>query len=363
MVMDHKITVMVTGIGGGGHGEQILKALRLADTDYEIVGCDMSPLSKGLAEVDYPYLVPPASDPDYLACILALCRKHTVKALFHGSEPELKVMSRERATIEGEGIFLPINPASVIDICMDKFRTMAFLSGHGFSYPKTVRVSSLDDVEKVDFIPAILKPSVGGGGSVNTFLAQTERELSLLSEYLLSIYTEFIIQEYVGTPEGEYTVGVLLSMEGELLNSIAVKRIILSGLSNRMKVPNRSGNSDLGRILAISSGISQGEIGRYPEVTESCEGLAKTLGCKGAVNVQCRLVEGKVYVFEINPRFSGTTSLRAMVGYNEPDTLIRKHLLGEEISPHFEYDTGVIMRGLEERFIKDMDFPNGRSFL
>ena len=34
-------------------------------------------------------------------------------------------------------------------------------------------------------------------------------------------------------------------------------------------------------------------------------------------------------MFEINPRFSGTTSLRAMVGYNEPDVLIRHHVLGE----------------------------------
>ncbi|RLC14554.1 MAG: carbamoyl phosphate synthase, partial [Deltaproteobacteria bacterium] len=107
--MSQKIAVMVTGIGGGGHGEQIIKALRLADTKYEIVGCDMSPVSKGLAEVEHPYLVPPASDPDYITCILALCNKHKVKALFHGSEPELKVMSRDREAIEGNGIFLPIN--------------------------------------------------------------------------------------------------------------------------------------------------------------------------------------------------------------------------------------------------------------
>ena len=45
-----RITVMLTGIGGGGHGEQILKALKLAETDYEIIGCDMSPNSLGLSE-------------------------------------------------------------------------------------------------------------------------------------------------------------------------------------------------------------------------------------------------------------------------------------------------------------------------
>ena len=29
---------MITGIGGGGHGEQILKALRLAGRPYRIIG-------------------------------------------------------------------------------------------------------------------------------------------------------------------------------------------------------------------------------------------------------------------------------------------------------------------------------------
>ena len=51
-----KVKVMVTGVGGGGHGEQILKALRLASTEYEIVGSDMSPLSKGLQDIDYQHL-------------------------------------------------------------------------------------------------------------------------------------------------------------------------------------------------------------------------------------------------------------------------------------------------------------------
>ncbi len=360
--MSQKIAVMVTGIGGGGHGEQIIKALRLADTKYEIVGCDMSPVSKGLAEVEHPYLVPPASDPDYITCILALCNKHKVKALFHGSEPELKVMSRDREAIEGNGIFLPINPESVIDTCMDKFKTMAFLSENGFSFPQSIRVSSLEDIKKAKVIPAILKPSVGGGGSVNTFIAQTERELYLLAEYLLGIYSEFIVQEYLGTPECEYTVGVLIAMDGVLLNSIAVKRTILSGLSNRMKVPNRTGNPDFSPILAVSSGISQGEVGRFPEVTAICEKIAMKLGCRGAVNIQCRFIDGKVYVFEINPRFSGTTSLRAMVGYNEPDILIRKHLLGEDIQPQFNYETGIIMRGLQETFIRNTNFPDSRSF-
>jgi carbamoyl-phosphate synthase large subunit len=145
---------------------------------------------------------------------------------------------------------------------------------------------------------------------------------------------------------------VLLDLDGVLLNSIAIRRYILSALSNRIKVPNRTERQDLGPVLAISSGVSQGEIGRFPEITGECERIAMALGARGPLNVQCRFVEGRVHVFEINPRFSGTTSLRAMVGYNEPDVLVRRHLLGQDIPRHFEYGSGVIMRSLSETLVQ-----------
>ncbi|MBO4646832.1 MAG: ATP-grasp domain-containing protein [Lentisphaeria bacterium] len=348
-----RITVMLTGIGGGGHGEQILKALKLAETDYEIIGCDMSPNSLGLSEVEVGYVVPPASSPDYLPEILRLCRKHKVSALFHGSEPELKVFSANRKQIEAEGIFLPINPESVIATCMDKFKTMDFLKANGFRYPKTVEIEKESDVDQVDFLPAIVKPSVGSGGSSNVFLAQTKGELKMFADYLLPQYQRFIVQEYVGTIDSEYTVGVLTDMDGTFLNSIAVKKYIMSGLSNRFKMKNRTGRTELGDILAVSSGVSQGEIGPFPEVTATCEKIAAALGSRGAINIQCRLFRGEVYVFEINPRFSGTTSLRAMAGYNEPDILVRSRLFHERPEVRFPYRSGLIVRGLKEVLVRN----------
>jgi len=194
----------------------------------------------------------------------------------------------------------------------------------------------------------VVKPSVGGGGSANVFIAQTRDELLAFGTHLLTIYPRFVVQEYVGTPEDEYTVGVLFSQDGSFLNSIAVKRVLGTALSTRARVSNRTARTELGPVLLISSGVSQGRIGHWPEVTGQCEVIAKALKPCGPVNIQCRLVNGKVVVFEINPRFSGTTSMRAMVGYNEPDVLIRKDVFGENIAERFEYREGTIMRALSE---------------
>lgn len=297
------------------------------------------------------------SDPSYLDSLLGVCRAQGVEVLFHGSEPELKVLSANRAAIADAGVFLPVNPAPVIDTCLDKVRTMQALESAGFSVPAYRRVTSVEDAVTFGRLPAVLKPSIGGGGSANLYLVQEPEELQAAAAQLLKLHPEFIIQEYVGTPDGEYTVGVLLDMDGQLLNSIAIQRYIMSALSNRVKVRNRTPRRDLGDVLAISSGVSQGRIGRFREVTSQCEEIALALGARGPLNIQCRLVDGRVQVFEINPRFSGTTSLRAMVGYNEPDVLVRKHLLGESIEARFPYDEGVIMRSLAETLIGDVDFP------
>ncbi len=349
--MRHPLTVMVTAVGGGGLGEQILKALHLAKTDYQVVGTDVTPYSKGLREVDHACVVPPAVDPTYIETILGICEQQGVRALLPGSEAELRVLGRARSAFERQRIFLPINPEPVLELCLDKSQTMRSLLEHGFTVPRTVKIEEAADLEQVDFFPAVLKPSIGGGGSANLFLAQTPDELRVFGRYLLEICPEYIVQEYVGDPESEYTVGVLCSMDGELINTIALRRNILSALSNRLKAPNRTGNRALGPILAISSGVSQGQIGRFPEVTGPCAEIATRLGCTGPVNIQCRLVDERVHVFEINPRFSGTTSLRAMVGYNEPDVLIRRHVLGEEVHPFFPYGSGTIVRGLQECLI------------
>ena len=129
----------------------------------------------------------------------------------------------------------------------------------------------------------------------------------------------------------------LAQWKGEVINSIAVHRVIDSGLGNKLKVKNTTGRADLGSHLVVSSGISQGRVGKYAEVTGPCEEIARKIGSKGPLNIQCRFVNGKLFVFEINPRYSGTTPLRSMVGFNEPEIMIRKYVLHETVAPHFPF--------------------------
>lgn len=345
------IHVLVTAIGGGGHGDQILKALRLAPPGrYTIFGADANPHCPQASLVERFVTLPMARDPDYMTVLLRTCKELGVRALFHGCEPELLLFAANREAIESAGIFLPMNDSAMIQLCMDKAKTNARLAELGFPAPRYVNVTSESEFEGIDWFPVVVKPAVGSGGSANVFIAQDVKELKALAVYLdLGGTTEgFMIQEYVGTPDKEFTVGVLHDLEGRYVNSIAVKRHLNSGLSVRTSVPNRTGRKELGSRLVISSGVSQGDIGRFDEVTTQCREIADRLDSHGPLNLQCRFVDGKVRVFEINPRFSGTTSLRAMVGMNEPDLLVRRHLLNEDVGQDASYQEATILRSLTE---------------
>jgi carbamoyl-phosphate synthase large subunit len=218
------------------------------------------------------YLLPPANRPDYIKALLKLCLSQKIQVLFCGSEPELRVLNQNRDVFVRHNILLPINSRRVIEICLDKSRTFRFLEENNFHVPKWRLLRSDGGLKYLKdlSLPVVIKPSIGSGGSVNIFVAQTYQEINFFVRYLLQLCPQVVVQEYMGTPDHEYTVGVLSDLNGKLLNSIGLKRYILSSLSNKIKIPNLTSRKELGPILAISSGISQGEIGRFPEVTQQC---------------------------------------------------------------------------------------------
>ncbi len=347
-MVNNRIRVLIAGVGGGSHGMEIMKALRLSDIPYDICGTDMSRQSLGLFKVDKSYIVPSALNDEYIPTILDICETEEIQVIFHGSEPELRVLSENRGIFEKRGIFLPFNSREVINICLDKKQTFDFLKNKGIPIPNTVAIDSEKDLDIIDFFPVVIKPYMGGGGSNNTFIAQDREELLLLYKYILKHRKRLIVQQYTGSYDNEYTVGVLSDRDGDLISAVAIKRHILSGLSNRLKVTSINSNNE---VLAISSGISQGEVVRETELLDQCKRIASAFGSKGPLNIQCRFVDNTVYPFEINPRFSGTTYMRALAGVNEPDLLIRKYVLKEAIPKNIVPKTGLILRGLEEMYI------------
>jgi carbamoyl-phosphate synthase large subunit len=198
--------------------------------------------------------------------------------------------------------------------------------------PRTASAADWQRLVDEAGFPLVGKPTEESGGSRNVAILVSKAEVErYLDDNKGS--REVLLQEYVESPDEEYTVGVLISKSRELIDSIVIHRRLL-GLSMGAQ---RGWD---GRNYALSTGYSQGSIVKHPSLQEVCEKLALKIGICGPVNIQCRISPRGVTILEVHPRFSGTTSIRAEVGFNEPDILIRNFLFGEEFG-RLNYQTEV----------------------
>jgi carbamoyl-phosphate synthase large subunit len=149
--MGSKIIVLVTGVGGCGVGEGVAKVLLQRRDRYKVIGGNMHADAPFLFRSDAAFLVPPASDPLYLAAIERLCDRENIRVIIPGSEPELKALSESRARFESRGIALIANTIDVLDIANDTWLTAKFLVASGFRAPVSALGSSVTTLlDKVD---------------------------------------------------------------------------------------------------------------------------------------------------------------------------------------------------------------------
>ncbi len=332
-----KRSVLIAGIGGASLGTEIFKSLRRS-RNYSIFGADISPYAFGLYQAGFvrTYVV---SREKYIQNILDICKREEIDAIIPGGEEPLLLLCNQEYLFEQEDILLAINSREVIELCSNKIKTFDYLSSQGIAVPTTRVIDDLDDLNSLHY-PCVIKPCTRSGGSVFTFLADDAEEASLYISYLRRRAIKAVAQIYIHPFEGEYTVGVLSLSDGKVVGSIALKRFFNSKLSYLMKYDDK----------VISSGYSQGLIEEFKNVREQAEDIALKIDSRGPLNIQGRLKDGVLYPFELNARFSATTYLRAMAGFNEVDIFLR-YLFGQKYKLPENIRYGYYFRSLEEEYI------------
>lgn len=293
--------VLVTG-AGALLGQGILRSLLDSTLEPELVAVDPSPLSAGLYWVERRHLVPMARDPRYLEVFESILAAERPDAVLVGTDVELGLLAAHRAELEQRwSTRVVVSSPRVVGIADDKYLTWQFLTDHGFPAPDSCLPGGEEAlIARVGF-PLVVKPRVGAraiGMSVVHDRAQLAHALTLAKDP--------VIQECVGTDADEYTAGTL-TFDGRCDASIVMRRDL------------RDGNTYRAWVEA------------FPELNAEVRRLAEALGAFGPANFQFRLDDGRVKVFEINGRFSGTTPLRRHAGFNEVEMVLRKVLLGEPV--------------------------------
>jgi carbamoyl-phosphate synthase large subunit len=326
--------VLITGIGGNV-GQGVLKSLRASSRSFQIVGIDMEILSAGFSLVDGYYQTPRTSHPDFPSALRNIAKEEELEAIYVCSPSELQFFATHREQLESElGLSVFVNPPEVIQMGSDKLQTAEFLAASGFRSPKTVLAN--DDEGVIRLIdecgfPLIMKPR-DGFSSKNVFLVNSLKQIEAAS----TLVPNLIVQQYLPNDSAEYTAATLSGPDKKVRGHIVLRRDLLQGTTYRTEL------------------IQDEKIDR--EVVN----IVERLGAVGPCNLQFRLLENEVCVFEINPRFSGTGGIRYLYGFNDCEMIFELFRLGMEVKQP-ELNKAVVLRYWNEVYIPNASFEDLRT--
>jgi carbamoyl-phosphate synthase large subunit len=254
-----------------------------------VIVTDVNPMSPAVYAADRAFRVPLSKDPGYIDQVLAIAIGEGVGLVIPTIDDELELFGEAAGRFAEAGIRVAVSTPGITSLCDDKYRTCQVLREHGVAAAESWLPSALPESPR---FPLFVKPRHGRGG-IGAYAIRNARDLAFFLDYV----SDPIVQEYLDGPE--YTIDVLCGFDSRVLSIVPRRRDVI-----------RAGVIDRGCTV------------NNPDLIALAKACADALPFVGAVNIQCRVVNGRPVIFEINPRFSGGIPLTIESGADFPRMLV-----------------------------------------
>lgn len=214
--------VLVTGAGGPA-GVNFVMSLRIALEKMYVVGTEANEYYLHLAPVDKRFLVPKATDDNYIEKLNEIIRKEKIEFVHAQPDVEVAVISENREKLDAV-TFLPSK--DTVRTCQDKLKSTKRWQKNGVPTARVKEIRSESDIKKAfdEFgSPIWIRARHGAGGRGSTPAYDEETGLAWINYWKARRTSwEFIAQEYLpGRNFGFHS----LWKDGELVVSMARERI------------------------------------------------------------------------------------------------------------------------------------------
>lgn len=200
------------------------------------------------------------------------------------TEVELKYFSKKKNTSLIKKFPILINSSNIIKTFLNKVSTQNFLKKNDI-YPTKFSLP-LNKIKKYSK-PFFLK-KIFGSGNKNYQIIDSKEKFKKLSKLKKN---EWMAQEYLNHKYEEYTCA-LIKIE-KFISTIILKRKLNGGLTY------------------------YAELVKNKEIQNTLEKMAKKIDLKGCINIQLKIYNNRVVIFEINPRISSTVMIRHKLGFKD----------------------------------------------
>jgi carbamoyl-phosphate synthase large subunit len=297
--------VVVTGVGAI-IGQGIIKALRRAPYAVRIVGVDRNPDAVGAHLCDRFYCKPQCAETEggYRDFWLSMAGEEGVDLILPGIEIDVFYLDMQRRWFEAQRVRLCLNGAPLIGLARDKWALGQELQKLGmFHIPGVIDGDWESCVRTLGPPPLLMKPRRGSGSRGIMRLYDADD----FAYWRRKAGDNFMVQRIVGSDDEEYTVGSFGFGDGTAVAPIVFRRRL-----------SAAGNTQSAEVVQDRS------------IEDAVARLNSVFHPLGPTNYQFRREGETLFLLEVNPRFSSTTSLRAAFGYNEPCMAIEFYLEGRK---------------------------------
>lgn len=302
-----RYNILVTAISGDV-SNSILKCLAKSDIVNNLYGCDIYQYPCGINKVKEFFRVAPCcEEKQYLKQITDICRQKSIDVIVPANEYEINCLNKNREYFHDLNTRLLLHSSGTYEVFFNKYSTQRLLKD--LSLP-SISSCYADEYEGEMKFPLIIK-NVFSSGSKGVQVVENERELAAIQEK----GHDRLIQECVGTSENEYTVPVISLDGGNAVYFLPLRRTLSqAGYTNFMELAEE----------------------RYWEPIEDlCRKIAKYIELDGAIDLQMRYAKGEFYIFECNPRLSGTAHFRHQLGFQDAVWWVQR-ACGEKVKIDFK---------------------------
>lgn len=319
-----KINILITGVGSE-LAFSIIKALKISDLNYWLVGTDIYQEVVGKYWGDKFYQVPKVVDEkNYISELKRIIQSEKIDILIPTVDPELPILSKYKKEFKEKlHCHILINEFEEINRFNDKWLSYLWYIEHAIATPKSILPENNTDLEKSALAleyPMIMKPRVGGGSrsifKINSFLD--------VAKYI-EIVPKPILQQYLFPDNEEYTAGTYKTIDNEVF-TIILKRTLKFGMTNTAETVFNKELNDFAKEVILKTNLI------------------------GSNNIQFRVTKQGPKVLEINPRFSGTTGIRASFGFNDVEMWIKEVMFPKSKTPEPVIKKGFVLRFMEEQY-------------
>ncbi|MDP4289956.1 MAG: NAD-dependent epimerase/dehydratase family protein [Bacteroidota bacterium] len=304
---------------GSGVGQSVINSLRLSRLPITTIGLGTNPFAYGAYDCDeYDYTLS-VYDNNYIDNLIDKCLEHQIDLVIPGLDDEAMVFAQNIRKFEEAGIKAIVASEELISICRNKERMSNELNKVIPVFAKSFdRDNMIENIENNNLrFPFIAKPR-SGFASRGIEIIRCKDDLSKISE-------NHIIQELIvpikTDPNYDYYMSEIAKYRNPQVSEVSIQVVYTpeGHLLGRMFSFNKLNNGVPIEIVPYENEYIW-------SIIDKLTPTLLAMGLRGPLNIQGRITEDGLKLFEMNSRFTGITYLRALMGFNEVEACVKEWL-------------------------------------